>query len=97
MAVLGATAVVLLNIGRLVAGVANLAVVPFRDGINWKKMKKPVWRIAEPALTVLLVVLAFTFIPSLSQGRAAGGSITDRVISIAEAGAGAVEEASHPQ
>jgi hypothetical protein len=29
--VLGATAVVLLNLGRIVAGVANLAVIPFRD------------------------------------------------------------------
>ena len=41
MALLGATAVVLLNIGRLVAGAANLAVVPLRDGVNAKKMKKP--------------------------------------------------------
>ncbi len=30
-AVLGATGVVLLNIGRLVAGLANLVVIPFRD------------------------------------------------------------------
>jgi hypothetical protein len=33
LALAGATAVVLLNIGRIVAGVANLAVVPFREGI----------------------------------------------------------------
>ena len=33
LAVLGATAVVLLNIGRLIAGVANLVVIPFREGI----------------------------------------------------------------
>jgi hypothetical protein len=33
LALMGATAVVLLNIGRIIAGVANLAVVPFRDGI----------------------------------------------------------------
>ncbi len=32
MALLGATAVVLLNLGRIVAGVANLAVMPFREG-----------------------------------------------------------------
>ena len=37
MALLGATAVVLLNIGRLVAGAANLAVVPLRDGINFEQ------------------------------------------------------------
>ena len=29
--VLGATAVIVLNIGRIVAGVANLAVIPFRE------------------------------------------------------------------
>ena len=28
---LGATAVIVLNIGRIVAGVANLAVIPFRE------------------------------------------------------------------
>ncbi len=33
LALMGATAVVLLNLGRIVAGVANLAVVPFREGI----------------------------------------------------------------
>ena len=37
IALFGATAVVLLNIGRLVAGIANLAIVPFRDGINMKQ------------------------------------------------------------
>ncbi len=41
MALFGATVVVLLNVGRLIAGVANLSVVPFRDGINLSKMKKP--------------------------------------------------------
>ena len=34
LALLGATAVVLLNIGRIVAGMANLLVVPFREGIS---------------------------------------------------------------
>ena len=33
LALLGATAVVLLNLGRIVAGLANVLVVPFRDGI----------------------------------------------------------------
>jgi hypothetical protein len=33
LALMGATAVVLLNIGRIVAGIANLAIVPFREGI----------------------------------------------------------------
>ncbi len=81
MALLGATVVVLLNIGRLVAGVANLALVPFRDGVNPGKMKKPAWRVVEPALTICLVFLAFIFIPWLSRGQSAGGSIADRISS----------------
>lgn len=79
MAILGAAGVVLLNIGRLVAGIANLAVVPFRDGVDFRKMKKPAWRVAEPALTIVLVVLAFTFIPWLSRGQASGGNIVSRI------------------
>ena len=79
MALFGATVVVLLNIGRLVAGGANLAVIPFRDGIDVKKMKKPLGRVIEPAVTIGLVVLAFTFIPWLSSGQSAKGSLADRV------------------
>jgi hypothetical protein len=33
VALLGATVVVLLNLGRIVSGVANVVVIPFRDGI----------------------------------------------------------------
>ena len=40
MALLGAAVVVLLNIGRLVAGGAGLFVVPLSDGLQWKKLKK---------------------------------------------------------
>ena len=79
MALFGATVVVLLNIGRLVAGGANLAVIPFRDGINLSKMKKPFRRVIEPAITIGLVILAFTFIPWLSTGESAHGTITDRI------------------
>jgi len=79
LALFGATVVVLLNIGRLVSGFANLAVIPFRDGINLKKMKKPFRRVIEPAVTIGLVVLAFTFIPWLSGGGAAKGTIRDRL------------------
>ena len=75
MALFGATVVVLLNVGRLIAGVANLSVVPFRDGINLSKMKKPFRRVLEPLLTIGLVILAFTFIPWLSTGKAAKGSL----------------------
>jgi hypothetical protein len=79
MALLGATVVVLLNLGRIVAGGANLAVIPFRDGIDFTKMKKPLRRVIEPAVTIGLVVLAFTFIPWLSAGQSAKGSIADRI------------------
>ena len=64
---------VLLNIGRIVAGVANLAVIPLRDGLNVKKFKKPLRRVIEPVVTIALVVLAFTFIPWLSSGKAEHG------------------------
>ncbi len=84
MALFGATVVVLLNIGRLVAGAANLAVVPFRDGVNPNKMRKPAWRVAEPALTIALVVLAFTFIPWLRHGGSARGSIAAQLRAGAE-------------
>ena len=84
MAMLAATVVVLLNIGRLAAGGANLAVIPFRDGIDLKKMKKPIRRVVEPAITIGLVILAFTFIPWLSSGASAKGSIADRLRSEAE-------------
>ncbi len=84
LALLGATAVVLLNIARLVAGGANLAVVPFRDGIDLKKMKKPLRRVIEPAVTIGLVVLAFTFIPWLSTGKASKGTIKQRIVAGAE-------------
>ncbi len=79
MALFGATAVVLLNIGRLVAGGANLAIIPFRDGIDLTKMKKPIQRVIEPAVTIGLVVIAFTFIPWLSGGQSSKGSVADRL------------------
>jgi len=84
MALFGATVVVLLNIGRLVAGMVNLAIIPLRDGIDFKYMKKPLGRVIEPAVTIGLVVLAFTFIPWLSSGQPATGSIADRVRSGAQ-------------
>jgi DNA-directed RNA polymerase subunit RPC12/RpoP len=68
LALLGAAVVVALNIARLISGVFNLAVVPFRDGINWKRLKKPIGRLIEPAMTIGLVGLAFAFIPWLSKG-----------------------------
>jgi hypothetical protein len=79
MALLGATVVILLNIGRLISGAANLAIIPFRDGMNLSKMKKPIRRVVEPAVTIGLVVLAFTFIPWLSGAKSAKGSVSDRI------------------
>jgi hypothetical protein len=64
---LGAIVVVLLNITRLVTGFFNLVVIPFRDGINFKRLKKPIRRVVEPAITIGLVGLAFAFIPWLSK------------------------------
>ena len=40
IAIFGATFVVLLNIGRIVAGVANLAVIPLRDGFNMQEVQE---------------------------------------------------------
>jgi hypothetical protein len=65
MAVFGAAFVVLLNLGRLVAVVAGLAGLRWRDGLNVNELQKPAQRVAEPALLILLVILAFTFIPWL--------------------------------
>jgi hypothetical protein len=85
LALLGATAVVLLDLGRIVAGFANIAVIPFREGIfqgilflippftffylssHWGKLKKPTMRIVGPILTIGLVLVAFTLIPSLRK------------------------------
>ena len=97
MEVFGATVVVLLNIGRVVTGIVNLAVVPFREsplqGIlflippftfiylsqHWNKLKKPAMRVVGPLLTILAVVAAFSFIPSISGKTKATGSVVDRL------------------
>jgi hypothetical protein len=79
LALLGATFVVLLNLGRLAAGAVALALVPLRDGLNARKLKKPVRRVAEPILTIGLIVLGFTFIPWLAAGRSEGGNLAQRL------------------
>jgi hypothetical protein len=79
MGLLGAAVVVLLNIGRLVTGGAGLAVVPLRDGLNWKKLRKPLRRVAEPAMTIGLVALAFLFIPFLSTGKPSTKGVAGRI------------------
>jgi hypothetical protein len=91
IAIFGATFVVLLNIGRIVAGVANLVFIPLRDGLNVKKYKKPLRRIIEPVVTIALVVLAFTFIPWLATGKRSEGSISDRIRTTAESLKGEIQ------
>ncbi len=85
LALFGATFVVLLNLGRLAAGAANLALVPLRDGLSPRVIKKPVRRVVEPILTIALVVLGFTFIPWLSGNRSRGAGPIDRIRTTATA------------
>ncbi len=98
LTMLGATVVVLLNVARLVSGLANLAAIPFREGPiqgvmflippltfiylsqHWKRMRKPCGRVIEPIVTLGLVVLAFTFIPSLGMAqKSTSGTVTERI------------------
>jgi hypothetical protein len=79
VALLGAAVVILLNIGRLVTAGAGLAIVPLRDGLNWKKLKKPLRRLAEPVMTIGLVLLAFLFVPFLSTGKPATKGIAGAI------------------
>jgi hypothetical protein len=76
---LGAIVVVLLNITRLVTGFFNLVVIPFRDGINFKRLKKPIRRVVEPAITIGLVGLAFAFIPWLSKSDTSDGTFSGQL------------------
>ena len=79
LALFGATFVVVLNFGRLAAGVVNLVLVPLRDGLNARKLKNPARRVAEPIATIAAVFLGFTFIPWLAGDRPAGGDLGDRL------------------
>jgi hypothetical protein len=79
LALFGATFVVLLNIGRIVAGIANLVVVPLRSGLQTSKLKRPFRRVVEPIVTIAIVFLAFTFIPWLAPKTATQGTIAERV------------------
>ncbi len=79
MANFGAIIVVLLNIARMVTGVFNIVVIPFRDGINFHRLKKPIRRVIEPAITIGLVGLAFAFIPWLSKADKSDGTVAGRL------------------
>jgi DNA-directed RNA polymerase subunit RPC12/RpoP len=97
LALAGAAAAVLLNLGRLATGLVYLISIPFKEspaqGIfflippftffylaqHWEKLKRPLWRIVEPAATILLVALAFTFVPWLTREGKSEGSLTDRL------------------
>lgn len=85
LALFAATVVVVLNLGRIASGIANLAVVPLRDGLQFHKMKKPLRRVIEPVLTIGLVIVAFTFIPWLATGQASRGNAVSRLRSGAKA------------
>ncbi len=78
-ALFAATFVVLLCAIRIVSGVANLMVVPLRDGLNSGKMKKPFKRVVEPVVMIAVILAGFTFIPWLRSDRAASGSLADRL------------------
>jgi hypothetical protein len=97
MALFGASVVVVLNIGRIVSGLANIVAIPFREspatGVSflippftfvymknhWDKMRRPTKRVIGPILTIALVVLAFTLIPSLSGKAASSGNLKGRL------------------
>jgi hypothetical protein len=83
-ALFGATFVVVLSLGRIVAGIANLAVIPLRDGLNVRRMKKPFRRVVEPVAIIAMVVVAFTFVPWLSRGGSTEGTIAQRLESNAQ-------------
>jgi hypothetical protein len=103
LAILGATAVVLLNLGRLVTGMMNLLAIPFKEsptqGVfflippftffyiaqRWNKLKKPLKRVIEPLVTLLLVFLAFAFLPSLRRSGDASASIPEQLKAEAKA------------
>ncbi len=72
----GAIVVVLLNIARLVTGLFNIVVIPFRDGINFKRLKKPIRRVIEPAITIGLVALAFAVFPWLAKDETSDGTLS---------------------
>ncbi len=84
LALFGATFVVLLNIGRGIAGLGVILLVPLRDGLDSRKLKKPMHRVVEPVLTIAAVFALFTFLPWLSSGNQKG-SITERLESEAKA------------
>jgi hypothetical protein len=88
IALLGATVVVLLNVGRIAAGGFNIGLSFLRDGFNFKKMGKSIRRVLESAATIGLVILAFTFIPWLATGESSKGSVPERV----RAGAGTLKK-----
>lgn len=97
LALFGAGIVVLLNVGRIVSGVANIVVIPFREspvkGVlflippitffymanHWNKLRRPTQRVLGPILTIGLVILAFTFIPSLAGAGASSGDLKSRL------------------
>jgi DNA-directed RNA polymerase subunit RPC12/RpoP len=79
MANFGAVVVVLLNIARLATGLVNIVVIPFRDGLDFRKLKKPIRRVIEPVVTIGLVGVAFAVIPWLSKSDGSDGTMKGRI------------------
>jgi DNA-directed RNA polymerase subunit RPC12/RpoP len=79
IALFGARFVVLLNVWAFCAGIGNLVIVPLRDGLNPRKLKQPLRRIAEPVVTTAIVLLALSFVPWLRSGESRSGTIAERL------------------
>ncbi len=84
LALFGATFVVLLNLGRLAAGIPALVLTVLRDGLDRRRLLKSTREVAEPAATIALVFIAFTFVPWLSSGRSIRAPLADRIEQNAE-------------
>ncbi len=79
LALFGATFVVLLNLGRLAAGFPALVLTVLRDGLDGRRLLKSTREVVEPAATIALVFLAFTFIPWLSNERSLQAPLAERI------------------
>lgn len=97
MTTIGIAGIVVLNVVRLIAGLANLVIIPFRksplNGVlflippwtflyirkHWNQLEKPVKRVIGPIVTLVLVVVAYAFVPGLSQASRATGTARERL------------------
>jgi hypothetical protein len=98
LSLLAATVVVALNVGRIVAGLGNLIFVPLRDGLNTKKLKKPLRRVIEPVVTMTAndnwVELTLRYIVDYRKRRSTKDALFSRILDAIEASEGRVSMAS---